>query len=126
MRQLSNEHVIDLPDLFCSHEEADTRILLHVIHSDKIFQPLNIRGRIIVKCSDTDVLVLCVHYFTVYVSTEQMWFLTGSTNSLRDCRRYIPIHELSKSFSPLLANILPAVHALTGCDTTSVIIGFAK
>ncbi|CAG2205634.1 unnamed protein product [Mytilus edulis] len=38
VRQLSNEHVIDLPDLFCSHEEADTRILLHVIHSDKIFQ----------------------------------------------------------------------------------------
>ncbi|CAG2215571.1 unnamed protein product [Mytilus edulis] len=55
-----------------------------------------------------------------------MWFLTGSTNSLRDCRRYIPIHELSKSLSPLLANILPAVHALTGCDTTSAIFGFGK
>ncbi|CAC5383566.1 unnamed protein product [Mytilus coruscus] len=126
VRQLSNEHVIDLPDLFCSHEEANTRILLHVIHSDKIFQQLNIRGLIIVKCSDTDVLVLCVHYFKVLVSTEQMWFLTGSTNSLRDCRRYIPIHELSKSLSPLLANILPAVHALTGCDTTSAIFGFGK
>ncbi|CAG2242273.1 unnamed protein product [Mytilus edulis] len=74
VRQLSNEHVIDLPDLFCSHEEADTRILLHVIHSDKIFQQLNIRGRIIVKCSDTDVLVLCVHYFKVLVSTEQMCY----------------------------------------------------
>ncbi|CAC5356814.1 unnamed protein product [Mytilus coruscus] len=111
VRQLSNEHVIDLPDLFCSHEKADTRILLHVIHSDKIFQQLNIRGRIIVKCSDTDVPVLCVHYFKVLVSTEQMWFLTGSTNFLRDCRRYRPIHELSKSLSPLLANILPAVHA---------------
>ncbi|CAG2239892.1 unnamed protein product [Mytilus edulis] len=55
-----------------------------------------------------------------------MCFLTGSTNSLRDCRRYIPIHELSKSLSPLLANILPAVHALTGCDTTSAIFGFGK
>ncbi|VDI26825.1 Hypothetical predicted protein [Mytilus galloprovincialis] len=126
VRQLSNEHVIDLPDLFCSHEEADTRILLHVIHSDKIFQLLNIWGRIKVKCSDTDVHVLCVHYFKVLVSTEQMWFLTGSANSLRDCRRYIPIHELSKSLSPLLANILPTVHALTGCDTTSAIFGFGK
>ncbi|VDH92485.1 Hypothetical predicted protein [Mytilus galloprovincialis] len=74
VRQLSNEHVIDLPDLFCSHEEADTRILLHVIHSDKIFQQLSKGGRIIVKCSDTDVLVLCVHYFKVLVSTEQMCF----------------------------------------------------
>ncbi|CAC5356831.1 unnamed protein product [Mytilus coruscus] len=55
-----------------------------------------------------------------------MWFLTGSNNSLRDCRRYIPIHELSKSLSPLLANILPAVHALTGCDSTSAIFGFGK
>ncbi|CAC5392772.1 unnamed protein product [Mytilus coruscus] len=91
-----------------------------------IMQQLNIRGRIIVKCSDTEVLVLCVHYFKVLVSTEQMWFLTGSTDSLRDCRRYIPIHELSKSLSPLVANILPAVHALTGCDTTSAIFGFGK
>ena len=112
MRQLSNEHVIDLIDFFCSHEEADTRILLHVIHSDKIFQQLNIRGLIIVK------MFLCS------VSIEQMWFLTGSTNSLGDCRRYIPIHELSKSLTLLLANILPAVHALTGCDTTSAIFGF--
>ncbi|CAG2186170.1 unnamed protein product [Mytilus edulis] len=55
-----------------------------------------------------------------------MWVLTGSTNSLRDCRRYIPIHELSKSLSPLLANILPAVHALTGYDTISAIFGFGK
>ncbi|VDI76352.1 Hypothetical predicted protein [Mytilus galloprovincialis] len=53
VRQLSNEHVIDLPDLFCSHKEADTRILLHVIHFDEIFQHLNIRGLIIVKCSNT-------------------------------------------------------------------------
>ncbi|VDI21869.1 ribosome biogenesis protein ENP2 [Mytilus galloprovincialis] len=54
-----------------------------------------------------------------------MCFLTGSANSPRDCRRYIQIRELSRSLSPLLANILPAVHALTGCDTTSAILGLA-
>ena len=74
--------------------------VLVIIHSDKIFQQLNRRGRIIVKCSDTDVLVLCVHYFKVLVSTEEMCFLAGSTNYLRDRKRYIPIHELSKSVSP--------------------------
>ncbi|CAG2255387.1 unnamed protein product [Mytilus edulis] len=35
-------------------------------------------------------------------------------------------NELGISLSPLLANILPAVHALTGCDTTSAIFGFGK
>ncbi|CAC5394474.1 unnamed protein product [Mytilus coruscus] len=95
-------------------------------HSIKSAEPVEYKGTnhsqvFRYRCS----CALC-SLFQVLVSTEQMWFLTGSTSSLRDCRRYIPIHELNKSLSPLLAKILPAVHALTGCDTTSAIFGFGK
>jgi hypothetical protein len=77
------------------------------------------KGRIIIKCSDTDLLVLCVHFFLKLKSTEQMWFLTETITNAKDNRRYIPVHKLSRSLSPTACQILPVAYALTGCDTTS-------
>jgi hypothetical protein len=39
---------------------------------DKVFV-----GRIIIKSPDTDVLVLCVHYFSKLQHTQELWFQTG-------------------------------------------------
>jgi hypothetical protein len=60
------------------HEEADTRMLLHAIHADKTFGESGIKGRIIVKSPDTDVLILCIHYFPSMQHTQELWFHTGS------------------------------------------------
>jgi hypothetical protein len=110
-------------------------------------------------------------------NTSELWFQTGLITSTKDCRRYIPVHELCRSLSSVpnfpslqpcsrgdqtagfgnhifvwyedlrtcclnvsslggsltkvesltLSNfILPADHALTGCDTTSSIFGIGK
>ena len=50
----------------------------------------------------------------------------GSVTSIKDGRRYIPVHDLCSSLSTIICEILPAVHALTGCDTTSAIFGIGK
>ena len=42
-------------ELFSTHEEADTRMLLHAIHADKVFAEFGVKGRIIIKSPDTDV-----------------------------------------------------------------------
>jgi hypothetical protein len=55
--------VLDCSCLASAQEEADTRILLHTLYSDKLYQENNVQGRIVVKSPDTDVLVLLVHYF---------------------------------------------------------------
>jgi hypothetical protein len=56
--------------------------------------------------------------FRAYVSkmknTSELWFQTGLITSTKDCRRYIPVHELCKSLSSVVCEILPAAHALTG------------
>jgi hypothetical protein len=52
-------------------------------------------------------------------NTSELWFQTGLITSTKDCRRYIPVHELCKLLSSVVCEILPADHALTGCDTTS-------
>jgi hypothetical protein len=79
-----------------------------------------------VKSPDTDVLVLLGHYFPNMKNTSELWFQTGLITSTKDCRRYIPVHELCKLLSSVVCEILPADHALTGCDTTSSFFGIGK
>jgi hypothetical protein len=56
----------------------------------------------------------------------EVWLQTGMVTSIKDCRRYIPVHELCKSLNSVVCNILPAAHAITGCDTTSSFFGIGK
>jgi hypothetical protein len=45
---------------YCLHLQADTRIIVHALHADEQFGKSSVKGRIIIKYSDTDVLVLKV------------------------------------------------------------------
>ena len=106
-------------------QTSDIRMILHAIFADQKFKEQKVKGRIdiIIKCSDTDVLVVCVHFFPKLEFTEQMWFLTGTITNAKDNRRYIPVHELSLSLSPTVCQILPV---LTGCDNTSSLFRIGK
>ena len=84
------------------------------------------KSSIVLNSPDTDVLVLLIHYFPQMTSTCEVWFQTGMVTSIKDCRRYIPVHELCKSLYSVVCNILLAVHAITGCDTTSSFFGIGK
>ncbi|XP_031340958.1 uncharacterized protein LOC116169072 [Photinus pyralis] len=99
--------------LTSDHEEADTRIILHVLSAKMAGYT-----RCIVECSDTDVLVLLVHFKKQLI--PELWMKVGKGENLR----YIPIHDINMSEN--LSNNLPAFHALTGCDTTSQFGGFGK
>jgi len=98
-----------------SHEEADTRLLLHAKHA------WNPRSRVIIQSPDTDLLVLCATHFES-ISCEELWFKTG----VRDHHRYVPVHRVSEKLGQKLCRCLPAFHALTGCDTTSALAGVLK
>lgn len=101
-------------------------MILHAIHADKTFGESGIKGRIIVKSPDTDVLILCIHYFPSMQHTQELWFHTGSITNTKDGRRLIPVHSICSILNPVLCNILPAAHAITGCDTTSSLFGIGK
>jgi hypothetical protein len=118
--------MLDCSYLASTQEEADIPIILHALYSDKLYQENKVQGRIVVKSPDTDVLVLLVHYFPKMKNSSELWFQTGLITSTKDYRRYIPIHELCKSLSSVVCEILPAAYALTGCDTTSSFFGIGK
>ena len=103
--------IMSCPDLFSNHKEADTRMLLHAIHADTRFGDMNVKGRIIIKSTDTDVLLLCIHFFPSMRNTKELWFKTGTVTRTKDGRCYLPVHDICHIQSPLVCKLLPAVHA---------------
>lgn len=106
---LQHGSVTAVPALESTHEEADTRIILHTLYS---FQVDKVE-RVIVHSSDTDVIVLCIYYAsTMLKDLPELWVKTATDN-------YLPIHDIAKALQPHRCLSLPFVHSLSGRDTTS-------
>ena len=112
--------VQEVEELEAIHEEADTRMIFHLVEADKRMAENGINdGRAIIRTPDTDVVCLAVHHFRKLSATSEIWVHTGSANKSVDKSRFIPIHDICSKLGPVTCHILPAVHALTGCDTVS-------
>ena len=73
--------------------------------------------RLVILSGDTDVMVLAL-YFNTDLKTNglsELWMHAGVGDSTV---RYIPLHLISER-KPELFSVLPAIHILTGCYTTS-------
>ncbi len=97
----------------CSQEEADTRLLLHVLDAVQ-------KGsrKLMVRTVDTDVVVLGISKFH-QISPDELWMAFGTKSNY--C--YLPIHEIVGSMDPKICTTLPVFHAFTGCDTVSAFGG---
>ena len=114
-------HVESIPTLECNHAEADTRVVLHMIQSDK-----EATGDIVVRASDTDIglLVLLVHH--VHRVSSMVWMEIGS-KGMRNLRyRYLNARKIAERLGPDICAALPGLHAFTGCDYTSAFIRHGK
>ena len=98
-----------------THEEADTRMFLHV--SDAVNHGY---GRVI-RTVDSDVLVLAIAAVQ-QLSIDELWIAFGSGKSLR----YLPAHEMAGALGPERCIALPFVHAFSGCDMVSSFAGRGK
>ena len=106
------EQVAALPDLDADIEEADLRLIPHAFHATQ-----EMAKRVVILSNDTDVLVLGLHYFHVlcHQGMKELWMRGG----VGDSTRYIPLHTLAEKIGHDMCQVLPALHTLTGCDTTS-------
>jgi hypothetical protein len=100
----------------CSHEEADTRILLHVEHAGR-----HGLKRVMIRTMDTDVLVLAIGKYSK-LSLEELWVSFGTGKGLK----YFPVHTIATRLGDDRARALPGFHAFTGCDQTSSFAGKGK
>lgn len=104
--------------LSSDHEEADTRIILHV---------LDALGRnfkeIAVLANDTDIVVgLLYHCCQLYEKKE----LVDRAIYVNFQKYSVPIHQLCEVLPNSLLSCLPVVHCVTGCDTVSYFYGKGK
>ena len=60
-----------------------------------------------------------MHHFSNWTDYDikELWMLSGQGRS----SRAIPLHQLVNTMDSTVIEVLPAVHALSGCDTTSKI-----
>lgn len=99
----------------CNHEEADTRLALHVADSARRF------SKVLIRTVDTDVVVISTALFPELFLTE-LWVAFGVGKHLR----YLPIHDISRSLGADRSKALLVFHALTGCDQTSAFASKGK
>ena len=99
--------------LKCTHEDADDRFFFNANHAIKIGN----YGSVIIAFPNTDIFVSALHHFCnlKYFDMEELWLVSDRGNSIA----FFPIHDLANDLDSDLVEVLPAIHALTGCDTAS-------
>jgi hypothetical protein len=107
---------VELGDLSpCTHEEADSRMIVHLYHAAKDSRS------IILRTVDTDVVVLAVAAASHHPSHE-VWVSFGTGKDLR----HIGAHHIARGLGPEKSHCLPIFHSFTGCDTVSFFSGVGK
>ena len=117
-----DDHVLSFPDRNneflqpCNHEEANTRMFVHV--NDAITQD-NFRS-VLIHSIDKDVVVLAVN--AAYRFNVEIFVAFGTGNSF--C--CIEAHQLAQKLGPEKCVAILLFHSFTGCDTTSFFSGWGK
>ena len=108
-----------VPELKCSHEKADTRMILHAHHAG---------GPCVIHSNDTDVQILLLSHS---LALGKCYIKKGRSTKTRIIELSIVAESLFKQISPGISEqdflkALIRVHALTGCDTVSAFYGKGK
>ena len=103
----------------CNHEEADTRIFVHI--NDGIHYGYY---KFLIVTVDSDIVCIAVSFIAQMHQVEdlEIWIAFGTGNNFR----YIPTHEIVKSIGPYRARYLPLLQAFLGVDTTSSMYGIGR
>lgn len=104
----------------CDHEEADTRICVHL--KDAMEKGAR---KVFVRTVDTDVIVIIAGIFfelqRIY-SDLDIWVAFGMGKNFQ----YYHMNAICQSLGEGKCTGLPFYHAFTGCDTTSQFLGKGK
>ena len=123
---LNADGVHDIPHLCSTHEEADTRMILHILEADEKYKQMHTPGRTIAQSPDADWMALLLHHFKRLQATSELWMYTGTMAATVDRRRYIGIHSIHSNVGAAFCDILPAIHVLSGIDTVSSLFCIGK
>ncbi|KAJ8678614.1 hypothetical protein QAD02_014401 [Eretmocerus hayati] len=114
--KIQGESMFNVPEITSNHLEgdleADTRVFVHALYD------LKRDSEIVLHSVDTDVFILAIHFWPLLNSKgcSALWFRITNQKS-----RTLTCHVAANSLKKNVCDVLPALHAFTGCDTTSKI-----
>ena len=111
-----NQPVMECQELYCTHEEADTRLGVHAVHASKTHE------HVVVWSVDTDVAIILLSVIDMYPAEVELCLATGAGKT----KRIISISAMGKKLGIDASRSLVYLHALTGCDTVSCFFGRGK
>ena len=112
----------DIILLNVDHEEADSIIFEHCEYfANQILFTDSVSKRIMIFSPDTEVAVLCWYHF-IDLQIQELWFHTGMGKN----RSFIPMDKAVEKVGADGCSLLPAIHALTGCDSTRSVLYIAE
>ena len=97
----------------CTHEEADTRVMVHLLHASE-----NGSANVEVRTVDTDIVVLLIgNFFNLHENNPNidLWVAFGVGKNFQ----YIHVNSICNDLGREQSRALPIFHAFSGCDTTS-------
>jgi len=104
----------------CSHEEADTRIAVHLLHALE-----HGMKTVKVRTADSDVVTILIGAFFDLILAQpsaDIWVAFGTGKHFR----FYSISAMCSSIGESRARALPVFHAWSGCDTVSAFRGKGK
>ena len=78
-------------------------------------------NKILLRTVDTDVVVIDIS-MAQQIGCDCLWFAFGTDTTFR----YIDATAIAQTLGDAKCGVLPAFHALTGCDVTSPFAGKGK
>ena len=99
------------------HEEADSRMFLHINFAR---QTLGVQ-RILLWSNDTDVAMMYLRYCWL-LDIEELYLKVGTSKK----RWFIAMHVVAQNTGQDFALVFPTLHAISGCDSTSSFSGLGK
>lgn len=96
----------------CNHEEADSRVIVHLLHA------LKTSSIALIHTGDTDVVVILLtnyHHIVAVNPAAEVWisFRAGRKT------RMIYLNSIAERLGSTMCKAMALFHAFTGCDSTS-------
>ncbi|KAG1681713.1 putative non-intrinsic ABC protein 5 [Nymphon striatum] len=101
-----------IAELSSNQEEADDRIMFHI--NDGVVKH-GVQS-VLVDSPDTDVFVNLIFHFNTTWQLQKLYVKLGN----RKTKKTVPVHLLVDQLDNGLVSCLPAIHALSGCDSTKL------
>ena len=102
-------------ELGSTQEEANTRLFVHASHAASSGFTSTI-----ITSEDTDVFILCLYFRQT--TPSPIFFKCGSTTHTK----FVDIIGIADKLGQDVCRALPGLHAFTGCDTVSALVGRGK